>query len=139
MSSLGLADNRIGDNGATALADLIRYTDTLQKLVLSGNDIHDNGGSTLIAALSQNTSIDGLYLAGVSTSIGCAFYVTTCRCFVSQNPLGDSVGVRCEEVIGRHNHTLQVLDLHDTRMSTPSLTNVCTHSFVYIRTSLVHV
>lgn len=67
LSSLGLADNRIGDHGATALADLIRYTDTLQKLVLSGNNIQDDGGSTLIAALSQNTSIEGLYLAAVGS------------------------------------------------------------------------
>lgn len=65
---MGLADNRIGDNGATALAELLRYTDTLQKLVLSGNDIHDEGGGTLVASLSQNTSLTGLYLAGVSGS-----------------------------------------------------------------------
>ncbi len=66
LISLGLADNRISDSGATALADLLRYTDTLQKLVLSGNDIHNEGGGTLVAALSQNTSLTGLYLAEVS-------------------------------------------------------------------------
>ena len=33
--------------------------------MLSGNDIHDEGGGTLVAALSQNRSLKGLYLASV--------------------------------------------------------------------------
>ena len=66
LLSLGLADNRISDEGASSLADLLRQTDCLQRLVLSGNDIHDEGGSKLVAALSQNRSLKGLYLAGVS-------------------------------------------------------------------------
>lgn len=66
LLSLGLADNRISNNGASSFAELIRQTDTLQKVTLSGNDIQDEGGSMLIAALSQNTSLQGLYLAGVS-------------------------------------------------------------------------
>lgn len=66
LLSLGLADNRISNNGASSFAELIRQTDTLQKVTLSGNDIQDEGGSMLMAALSQNTSLQGLYLAGVS-------------------------------------------------------------------------
>ena len=65
LLSLGLADNCISDEGASSLAELLRYTDTLQRLVLSGNDIHDEGGGTLVAALSQNRSLKGLYLASV--------------------------------------------------------------------------
>ena len=71
LLSLGLADNRIGDEGAASLAELIRQTDTLQKVTLSGNDIHDEGGTMLMAALSQNTSLQGLYLAGVSSQSQC--------------------------------------------------------------------
>ena len=66
LLSLGLADNCISNEGASSLAELIRQTDTLEKITLSGNDIYDEGGSMLMAALSQNTSLQGLYLAGVS-------------------------------------------------------------------------
>ena len=68
---LGLADNLVGDKGAGALADLIRQTDTLQKLVLSQNEVGDEGASKLVAALSQNQSLKGLYLARVSTTNLC--------------------------------------------------------------------
>ena len=44
---------------------------------------------------------------------------------VLQNPLGDEVGQRCLEVIGRHNNTLETLDIHDTGMTTPTINNVC--------------
>ncbi len=68
LLSLGLADNRISNEGASSMAELIRQTDTLQKITLSGNDIQDEGGTMLMAALSQNTSLQGLYLAGVSSN-----------------------------------------------------------------------
>ena len=66
LLKLGLADNRISDNGASALAELVRCTDTLQTLTLSGNEIRDRGGTILVASLTQNTSLQALYLAGVS-------------------------------------------------------------------------
>ena len=66
LLSLGLADNRISDEGAASLAELIRYTDTLQTLTLSGNEIRDEGGTVIMASLTQNTSLQALYLAGVS-------------------------------------------------------------------------
>lgn len=68
LLSLGLADNQINNDGASSFAELIRRTDTLQKITLSGNNIEDEGGSILMASLSQNTSLRGLYLAGVSVS-----------------------------------------------------------------------
>ena len=64
--SLGLADNVIGNNGAAALAELVRQSDTLENLVLSGNDVGNEGGSMLVAALAQNTSLKALYMAHVS-------------------------------------------------------------------------
>ncbi|CAI8037879.1 NLR family CARD domain-containing protein 3 [Geodia barretti] len=101
LLSLGLADNCVGDEGASSLADLLRQTGYLQQLLLSGNEVADEGGSKLVAALTQNTSLKALYLA--------------------RNPLGDEVGRRCLEVIGRHNNTLETLDIHDTLMTTPTI------------------
>ena len=43
---------------------------------------------------------------------------------VPQNPLGDAVSERCQEVIGRHNTSLEVLDIHSARMSTPAVSSV---------------
>ena len=52
-------------------------------------------------------------------------YVCVCVCVcVCQNPLGDEVGQRCLEVIGRHNNTLETLDIHNTGMTTPTINNV---------------
>ena len=34
------------------------------------------------------------------------------------------MGQRCLEVIGRHNNTLETLDIHDTGMTTPTINNV---------------
>lgn len=104
LQCLGLADNRIGDSGAAAVANLLLHTSTLVSIILSGNDIHDDGGSKVVAALSQNTSLQKLYLA--------------------QNPIGDIVGRQCIEVIGHLNTTLQVLDLHNTRMSAPTVSSL---------------
>ena len=97
LRSLGLADNRIGDEGAQSLSDLVRHNGTLEKLVLSNNHIRDVGAGQLIAALTQNSSLKALYLAG--------------------NTFGDSFSVRCSEVIGRHNNTLTTLDVRNTRLS----------------------
>ena len=69
LLSLGLADNHIRDDGAAALAQLIRATDTLEVLMLSGNEIGDDGGGILVAALSQNASLKALYLAGVGVCV----------------------------------------------------------------------
>ena len=66
LLSLGLSDNCISDEGASSLADLLRQTGSLQRLLLSGNEVGDEGGSKLVAALTQNTSLKALYLAGVS-------------------------------------------------------------------------
>ena len=44
---------------------------------------------------------------------------------IPQNPLGDAVGEHCQEVIGRHNTSLEVLNIHSARMSTPAVSSVC--------------
>lgn len=77
LLSLGLADNRISNEGASSFAELVRQTDTLQRITLSGNDIQDDGGSMLMAALSQNVSLQGLYLAGVSQELARIFSLSS--------------------------------------------------------------
>ena len=42
-----------------------------------------------------------------------------------QNPLGNAVGEHCQEVIGRYNMSLEVLDIHSAHMSTPAVSSVC--------------
>ena len=66
LLSLGLSHNRIDDDGAKELADMLRENRTLESLSLSANDIGEEGGTTLIAALTQNTGLRTLMLAEVS-------------------------------------------------------------------------
>ena len=54
----------------------------------------------------------------------CVCVRVTCVVNCVQNPLGDGVSKCSLEVIGHHNHTLQLLDVHNTRMSTPAVYNV---------------
>ena len=70
LTNIGLGDNRIGNTGAKALANLIRSSSTLQTVILSGNSIRDEGASQLMAALSQNSSLKKLFLANVSKTWG---------------------------------------------------------------------
>ena len=42
------------------------------------------------------------------------------------------MGQRCLEVIGRHNNTLETLDIHDTGMTTPTINNVCIYIHIYM-------
>ena len=86
------------------MSELVRHNDTLEKLILSNNHIRDVGAGQLVAALSQNSSLKGLYLAG--------------------NTFGDSFSVRCSEVIGRRNNTLTTLDIRNTRLSRPAAQSV---------------
>ena len=44
---------------------MLRNNSTLESLTLSANDIKNEGGNTLIASLTQNTSLSSLLLAQV--------------------------------------------------------------------------
>ena len=74
LTSMGLSHNRIGDEGAQAIADMLRNNSSLEKLSLSANDITDEGGEPLIAALTQNTSLTTLLLAQVTTRSIIVYY-----------------------------------------------------------------
>ena len=60
VSSLFLAQNRIGANGARCVADLISSSHNLRSLSLSGNPITDEGASMISTALPESTSLSTL-------------------------------------------------------------------------------
>ena len=65
LLSLGLSCNKIGDEGAKALAEMLRNNQTIENLSLSSNQIGPDGGETLIASLCDNTTLSKLLLAQV--------------------------------------------------------------------------
>ena len=66
MTSLGLSHNKISDEGAKALAEMLRNNQTLENLSLAGNRIGNDGGETLVASLCDNTTLSKLLLAQVN-------------------------------------------------------------------------
>jgi len=63
LTTLNLADNFIGDQGAKAIGDyLIEPACVLHSLTLSNNKITDNGGIPLVQSLVENQSVEILNL-----------------------------------------------------------------------------
>ena len=62
LTSLNLGDNRIGDDGAKALATALKNNTSLTSLNLLGNRIGDDGAKALATALETNTSLTSLEL-----------------------------------------------------------------------------
>lgn len=63
-TSLDLGDSNIGDRGATALANALRYNTVLESLDLGyNNKIGDLGAASLAAALKVNTVLKTLILS----------------------------------------------------------------------------
>jgi len=66
---LGLYKNKIGDSGATAMAEMLAVNSTLQRLELSDNSIGSPGASALAKALASNHTLtkvcDDGYRGGV--------------------------------------------------------------------------
>ena len=54
--------NRIGDSGATQLADCLRVNATLTSLSLYQSDLGDAGAAQLVECLRVNTALTCLYL-----------------------------------------------------------------------------
>lgn len=57
MQVLNLSENMITSKGARSVAELIRYSDTLQALYLQWNFIRARGGAEIIDAMKENKSI----------------------------------------------------------------------------------
>jgi Ran GTPase-activating protein (RanGAP) involved in mRNA processing and transport len=62
LQSLNLANNCIGDDGATTLATALTSNTTLQRFSVACNDIQHRGGRAIVAALNHNTSLREIYL-----------------------------------------------------------------------------
>ena len=64
LATLNLADNGIGDEGATSLAGVLGQCSSLASLNLESNDIGDGGATSLAGALGQCSSLARLNLGG---------------------------------------------------------------------------
>lgn len=94
-----------GDDGGRALAEMLKKNQVLKKLLLSSNLLGDGGVLYLGDALVVNTGLNMLLLA--------------------DNPFGDEGGWKLADVLCKSNRSLQVLDIHGTRMSRQTEREVC--------------
>lgn len=63
MPEVDLSDNKLGDCGARAIADMLKENSTLVKLSLSGNRFTDRSAEHLGPALIANTKLQHLDLS----------------------------------------------------------------------------
>lgn len=87
----------VADDGGHALGEMLQSNQTLRKMLLSSNLLGDSGVTHLAAALAVNTGLNMLLLA--------------------DNPFGDEGGRQLANVLCNRNRSLQVLDIHGTRMT----------------------
>ncbi|KAF9300443.1 hypothetical protein BGZ91_009807, partial [Linnemannia elongata] len=66
LTTLCLGSNKIGSNGAKALAEALKTNSTLTNLNLQSNSIGDNGAQALSEALKTNSALTTLNLRGNS-------------------------------------------------------------------------
>ena len=98
-TSLDLGDSNIGDRGATALADVLRYNTVLESLDLGyNNKIGDLGAASLAAALKLNTALKTLIL--------------------SENLIGDEGATALALALLNKNTALSELDLSSNKIGT---------------------
>lgn len=62
ISTLNISANNIGDQGAAALAEMLKSNTTLERLDISSNVIDYDGITAISAALVDNTSLKALYV-----------------------------------------------------------------------------
>ena len=65
LKQLDIRDNNIGDNGAIALADSLKHNNTVKFIDLSYNKIGEEGIIALVAAIKQNTTLEFICLDGI--------------------------------------------------------------------------
>ena len=98
-TSLDLGDSNIGDRGATALANALRYNTVLESLDLGyNNKIGDLGAASLAAALKVNTVLKTLIL--------------------SENVIGDEGATALALALLNKNTALSELDLSSNKIGT---------------------
>jgi hypothetical protein len=62
LTHLDLSGNRAGDEGASALADLLETNSSLSTLLLTENDIGDEGTAALADALKMNRALTTIHM-----------------------------------------------------------------------------
>ena len=55
-----LQDNNIGDQGATAIAEALKFNSALKELMLDGNNIGPSGATVIAEALRVNGALTKL-------------------------------------------------------------------------------
>ena len=68
LQVLQLSHNAIGDSGAVALSQALRHNVFLRKLELEDNEIAETGLTALAMALKENTKLTSLHLRGNSVT-----------------------------------------------------------------------
>jgi len=105
LTTLNLADNFIGDEGAKALGNyLIEPGCVLHSLTVSNNRISDKGGVQLVQSLQENKSLEILNLdCNDFTDVMLAEFERT----LSANPLSPLLNLSLAEAYGKHKYTKQ--------------------------------
>jgi Ran GTPase-activating protein (RanGAP) involved in mRNA processing and transport len=120
LTSLDLASDEIGANGARALAAALRVNSTLSSLNLRSNDIEDDGARALAAALQDNSSLTSLNLGSNDIAddggraLAAALQVNSSLTSLDleENAIGDD-GAQALATALRVNSTFTYLDLDD--------------------------
>lgn len=63
MAEVDLSDNKLGDEGAEAIADMLKENGSLVLLKLSGNNFTDRSAEHISPALITNTKLQHLDLS----------------------------------------------------------------------------
>ncbi|CAF1090211.1 unnamed protein product [Rotaria sordida] len=95
LTSLGLAENQIGQQGAQHIANALRTNQTLTILYLKGNQIGEQGAQHIAYALRTNRTLTELYLA--------------------HNQIGEQGAQHIADALKR-NRTLTILGLTENRI-----------------------
>ena len=123
LQELFLMSNRIGNDGAKALADCLKHHTNLQTLLLDSNKIGSDGAKALADCLKHHTNLQTLDLS--SNEIGCdgAKALADClKCltnlqslFLSSNNIG-SDGAKALANCFKHHTNLQILYLRSNNI-----------------------
>ena len=110
--------NQIGDEGAKAIADILKENTSITVLYLLGNQIGDEGAKVIADALKTNTSVTVLYLPGNQIGVEGAKVIadalktntTLTKLYLSMNQIGDEGAKAIADAL-KENTTLTELNL----------------------------
>ena len=123
LQKLVLPSNRIGNDGAKALADCLKHHTNLQTLFLDSNNIGSDGAKALADCLKHHTNLQTLSLSsnnigsdGAKALANCLKHHTNLQTlFLSSNNIG-SDGAKALTDCFKHHTNLQALYLHSNNI-----------------------